>query len=418
MHTNVALDLATTALDRRTLVRGAFAAGAALIASPLLMGCAPGAGDAAEGASDGSADAGADAPNLDRAVVVYFTCPEPTGTDTVAGASRVVRDGVLYGNVELVANLIAQGTGADLFAIETVQEYPADHDELIAFGVAEQEAGTLPELATALDNLDDYDTVFLGHPIWNAQLPMPVRSFLEQYDLSGKTIVPFTVHGGSGFARTREQVAEAEPQATVWQDGFSVSRNAVGECDDDLNAWLEGLGADPQAAASAGDSAEEGAATEQVDPNAPVLVAYFSHTGNTEEVAQLVHDRVGGDLFQIVPEVPYPDGMSGAASVAEAEHDEDARPAVASTVDDMDSYGTVFLGYPIWYGTLPMVVATFLESYDFGGKVIVPFCTSSGGGIDESVALIAQCAPGAGIAAGLRVSDNADIDPWLASMGF
>ena len=158
MHTNAALDLATTALDRRTLVRGAFAAGAALIASPLLMGCAPGAGDAAEGASDGSADAGADAPNLDRAVVVYFTCPEPTGTDTVAGASRVVRDGVLYGNVELVANLIAQGTGADLFAIETVQEYPADHDELIAFGVAEQEAGTLPELATALDNLDDYDT--------------------------------------------------------------------------------------------------------------------------------------------------------------------------------------------------------------------------------------------------------------------
>lgn len=112
METNIATRLATTDFDRRTLVHGVFAAGAALIATPLLMGCAPGAGDATEGAAAGtSGDAAGDGAatlNLDRAIVAYFTCPEPTGTDTVAGASRVVRDGALYGNVELVANLIAQ----------------------------------------------------------------------------------------------------------------------------------------------------------------------------------------------------------------------------------------------------------------------------------------------------------------------
>ena len=132
--------------------------------------------------------------------------PETDGVDTVAGASRVVVDSEILGNNQYIAQLIHEGVGGDLFRIETVQEYPGSHEELLAFGHDEQAAGIRPELASRLENLQHYDTIFLGYPIWNADLPMPVYTFLETYDLSGKTNVPFTVHGGSGFAGTIQTI--------------------------------------------------------------------------------------------------------------------------------------------------------------------------------------------------------------------
>lgn len=142
-----------------------------------------------------------------KILIAYFTVPETSGVDAVAQASRVVENGQVVGNVEFIANTIQEETGGDIFAIETVQTYPGEHQALLDFAAAEMRANARPALSTRISNLDDYDVIFLGYPIWNADLPMPVYTFLDTYDLSGKTVIPFTAHGGSGFAGTIGTVA-------------------------------------------------------------------------------------------------------------------------------------------------------------------------------------------------------------------
>ena len=102
--------------------------------------------------------------------------------------------------------------------------------------------GGAAELAEQMENLDSYDIVFLGYPNWNADLPMPLYTLLEQTDLSGKTIVPFTTHGGSGFSRTIQTIQELQPNATVISDGLSISRNSVAQTEGDVASWVSGLG--------------------------------------------------------------------------------------------------------------------------------------------------------------------------------
>ncbi|WP_281654534.1 flavodoxin [Eggerthella sinensis] len=234
------------AIDRRAFVRMTAIAGATLFSGFMIAGCSQQTTEtepAEEPSEESNLEANAadaTAPQQANQLVAYFSCPEPTGVDTVAGASRVVVENQLYGNVEYVASLIQEHTGADVFVVDTVQEYPADHDELIEFAVAEMDAGTLPELAEPIADISSYDRIFLGYPIWNAQLPMPVRSLLEGVDLSGKAVVCFTVHGGSGFGGTIDQVRAAEPSADI-TEGFSVSRNSVGGVASDVASWLNSL---------------------------------------------------------------------------------------------------------------------------------------------------------------------------------
>ena len=118
------------------------------------------------------------------------------------------------------------------------------------------------------------------------------------------------------------------------------------------------------------------------------LVAYFSCTQNTGRVAEHIADIVGADLYEIVPQEPYTDedlqsdGSSG--RLAEEQYGENVRPAIAGSVENMEDYSIVFVGYPIWWGDAPKIICTFLESYDFSGKTIIPFCTSSSTGIGSS----------------------------------
>lgn len=174
-------------------------------------------------------------------LIAYFSVPETDGVDTVAGASRVVVDGQVLGNNQYIANLIQQQTGGELFRIETVQEYPGSHDALLEFAYEERADDARPELSSQVENMDSYDTIFLGYPNWNSDLPMPLYTFLEQYDLSGKTIIPFTVHGGSGFSRTISTIQELQPGARVIEDGLSVSRNNVPDAESEVTQWLDGL---------------------------------------------------------------------------------------------------------------------------------------------------------------------------------
>lgn len=174
-------------------------------------------------------------------LIAYFGVPETDGMDTVAGASRVAADGEVFGNNQYIAQIIQQETGGDLFAIETVQEYPGTHDELLEFAYEELQENARPELATQIENLDSYDTIFLGYPNWNADLPMPLYTFLEEYDFSGKTIIPFTTHGGSGFSGTIQTIESLQTDATVMEDGLSVSRNSVAGAENDVIDWVAGL---------------------------------------------------------------------------------------------------------------------------------------------------------------------------------
>lgn len=175
-------------------------------------------------------------------LIAYFTAAENSGVDAVASASYTTLDGEAVGRVQALAERIQQNVGGDLFSIRTSVVYPADGGELIDYAAQEQEENARPELTTHIENLDGYDTIFIGYPNWWADLPMAVYSFFDEYDFSGKTIIPFNVHNGSRFSRTIQTIQELEPDATVLEDGFTVSEQTVAEAAEDVAAWLEDPG--------------------------------------------------------------------------------------------------------------------------------------------------------------------------------
>lgn len=144
------------------------------------------------------------------------------------------------------------------------------------------------------------------------------------------------------------------------------------------------------------------------------LIAYFSYTGNTEEVAQQIAEQTGGTLVEIERATPYED----ASEEGEEEIENNVHPEITVDLDSVDDYDTIFVGYPIWFDEAPMVIDTFLESFDFSGKTIVPFCTSASDSIDNSLHIFSELAPDAVIADGLTANDEADIEPWLNKLGY
>lgn len=195
----------------------------------------------AEGNNDAETKAG-DTAGGGNILVAYFSVMETDGVDTVASASRVAVNGEVLANNEYIAQIIQKQVGGDLFSIKTVQEYPTTHEPLLDFAYEEKVVNARPELATHIENLNTYNVIFLGFPNWNADLPMPLYTFLEEYDFSGKTIIPFTTHGGSGFSRTIQTIAELQPDAEVISDGLSISRNSVSGAESEVIDWVNGLG--------------------------------------------------------------------------------------------------------------------------------------------------------------------------------
>lgn len=108
-----------------------------------------------------------------------------------------------------------------------------------------------------------------------------------------------------------------------------------------------------------------------------ILVAYFSHSGNTREIANQIHENVGSNIFEIQSVDSYPSDYDGVVEQAKKELQSGYRPMLKTEVEDMESYGVIFIGYPNWWGTIPMPVASFLSEYNFSGKTIVPFCPHS-----------------------------------------
>lgn len=178
-------------------------------------------------------------------LVAYFTYAEnaelPDGVDASSGASIQVWNDEMTGNTGVVAHMISEAAGAEVFSIQTVEKYPDSYDATIDQGQEEQSAGARPELATHIENLDSYDTIFLGFPNWWGGMPMAMYSFLDEYDLSGKTIVPFVTSGGSGFSGSISEIQSAEPGATVLE-GLALSDSDAMDAQNDVNEWLGQLG--------------------------------------------------------------------------------------------------------------------------------------------------------------------------------
>lgn len=199
-----------------------------------------------EQSTEGTAEAeSSEAGAQSSLLVAYFSYAEnaalPDDVDASASASIQPWNGALTGNTGVVADMIAQATGADLFSIRTVEQYPDTYDATLDQGQQEQSDGARPELATHLENLDSYDTIFLGFPNWWGDMPMAVYSFLDEVDLSGKTVIPFITSGGSGFSNTISTIQQMEPQATV-QEGLSIGASSATGAQQQVESWLSELG--------------------------------------------------------------------------------------------------------------------------------------------------------------------------------
>ena len=163
---------------------------------------------------------------------------------------------------------------------------------------------------------------------------------------------------------------------------------------------------------SADDASDAGSTTES---GKKVLVAFFSRTGenygvgviekgNTHMIADMIAEEMDADTFEIARVAPYPEAYRDCTDEAQAEKAADARPELTATVDNFDDYDVIFLGYPIWWGDMPMPVYMFLESYDFSGKTVIPFCTHAGSGLSGTVQTLKDKLAGATVLDGRAIA--------------
>lgn len=191
----------------------------------------------------------------------------------------------------------------------------------------------------------------------------------------------------------------------------------------------------PSAPAGSNSSTE----TKQPENSTKVLVAYFSRagenpevgkvkTGNTRRMAEMIAAQSGGELLEIKPAAPYPESYSECADMARQEKEQNARPALSGLPSNLNAYHTVFIGYPIWWGDMPMAVYTFLESYQFAGKTVIPFCTHEGSGFANTEQTIKNLCAGAAVLSGLELRGSTaqfskgeselTITKWLEQINF
>ena len=326
------------------------------------------------------------------------------------------------GSTEAVANTIANTLNADTFEITPANPYSsadldwtdsssrvnAEHDDVSKRNIALVE--------DTVDNWADYDVVFIGYPIWWGIAAWPVDTFVKANDFAGKTVIPFCTSSSSGLGQSG-RLLEEMARGGDWQEGQRFSSGASAGT---VAAWVNGLNlpAAPAVTETARPSQQEGR----------TLVAYFSQPettnpnnmtteeanstvvingevlGNTQYMAQVIQETANADIFRIEPAVPYPTDHTTLVAQAREEQDRDFRPALAKNIDSLSSYDTIYIGYPNWWGDMPMVMYTFFETHDFAGKTIVPFNTHGGSGFSGTISAIRSLEPQAEVLDGLSIS--------------
>jgi flavodoxin len=172
--------------------------------------------------------------NDTKCLIAYFS---RAGNNYVGGKI----ENLPVGNTEVIAKMIQEMTGGDLFRIEPTKAYPSDYTETTEVAQAELRANARPDLTRHLENMASYDVIFLGHPNWWGTMPMPVFTFLEDYTLSKKTIAPFCTHEGSGTGRSVADIRKMCPQSTVL-DSLAIRGGEVKTAQDVVAGWLREIG--------------------------------------------------------------------------------------------------------------------------------------------------------------------------------
>ena len=178
-------------------------------------------------------------------LVAYFSRVGNTNweddVDAVTSASLNIRDGEYVGNAEYLAQMAREATGGDLFLIQTAETYPSDYRETTNVAAEEQDDNARPQLASHVENMDQYDTIVLIYPNWWGTLPQPLYSFLEEYDFSGKTILPLCTHEGSRMGSSERAIAELCPNA-ILLDGLAVRGSDASSARSDVETWINDSG--------------------------------------------------------------------------------------------------------------------------------------------------------------------------------
>lgn len=176
-------------------------------------------------------------------LIAYFTWADNTVVEDEEAVDATSSASVLPpGNTAQMAGWIQQCVGGDLFSIVVTEPYPDDYDECLDRAADEKAENARPKLANHVESIDDYDVIFLGFPNWWYTAPMAVFSFIEEYDLSDKTIVPFCAHGTGGIAEGVRDITVALPDSAEVLEPLGVYRADIGQAQSEVSEWLENLG--------------------------------------------------------------------------------------------------------------------------------------------------------------------------------
>ena len=171
------------------------------------------------------------------------------------------------------------------------------------------------------------------------------------------------------------------------------------------------------------DAPSDDSSTEPAKTGAKSLVVYFSWSGNTENVAKSIQSQTGSDIFEIVPKTPYSTDYNTVVDDAKVKQQNNARPEIKESIPNIADYDTVYVGFPNWWGDMPMILYTFFDTYDLSGKTVALFCTSGGSGLSNTVNEVKALEPNAAVTKGLHIGSGASADPdsavksWLDEIG-
>lgn len=176
-----------------------------------------------------------------KTLVAFFTARNnaevKSGADALSSSTQATVDGTTYGNAELLAKYATEYTGADVFSIETVDQYPVEYTPATEVAQEEQNENARPKLKETVANMDQYDNIILIYPMWWGDMPMGVWTFLESYDFAGKTIYPISTHLGSGMGSSESTIEKLAKGADV-KDGLDVSGSSVTGAEADVQSYL------------------------------------------------------------------------------------------------------------------------------------------------------------------------------------
>lgn len=242
-------------------------------------------------------------------LVAYFSrsgnTAIPDGVDAITSASlNINEDGKFAGNAEQIAKWIAEETGGDLFLIQTEYTYPWDYNKTVEVGEGQDADGYHPTLISHVEHMEQYDTIYLVYPIWHYTLSVPVCSFLDEYDLSGKTIYAFAANAGSRFADSVSRIQEAEPEAKV-VEGVSVSEREMTDAKESVLTCVRDFAKTVTTEPEGSSNSENSEGTENI-ANMKINV----RIGNTTFTAALEDNAATRELVEMMKQAPISINMS------------------------------------------------------------------------------------------------------------